>query len=793
VARKRITGIGVGGPLGSASLAWEYADDPVAGLGRGCLVLQGGRLPKVREVIDPVMLGVHPSSPVHAGSRGPAGEPLPERVPAYVPRDVDGELRRRLAVSGFVLVVGDSTAGKSRAAIEAIAALPDHALVVPHNRESVPVAVDKAAGTRRCVLWLDDLERYLGPGGLTRAGVSRLLAGKRAHRVIVATLRAAEEALVFAADAVPENGARQSHREAREVLEQAHRVFLPRIFSQPEQERAWAWAFDPRIADALAHMSVYGLAEYAAAGPELMRDWEDAWSPNTDPRAPSHPRGAALVTAAVEVRRGGYASPLPREVLEAVHDHYLRERGGVLLRPEPLAEAWDWATSPRRATTALLQSSGNQHVHVFDYLLDTVQRRSASGDYPPDSILEVALAAAAPADAGNIADLASYHGRYQLAEAASLGAYRTLEDRLGPEHAATLEARAAHANTLRNLGRYAEYESEHQTITGIAARVFGPEDPLTLGSRTGRAFALIRLRRPAEAEEELRAVQDIATRVLGPEHDATMRSRHLRAIAQHHLGKLAEAEAENRSVLAIWTRVLGPEDMRTLLSRGNLAMVLDSRGQREEAEEEAQAVLEIRTRIFGPEHPETLRSRRARANLLRRAGRNDESESEHQTITGIAARVYGSEDPLTLGSRTGRAFALIRLRRPAEAEEELRAVQDIATRVLGPEHDVTMTSRHLRAIALHDLGKLAEAEAENRSVLAIWTRVLGPENDSTLRCRTNLAAVLQDAGQAEEAEKEAHAVLEIRMRTLGDDHPDTAYVRSLLAQAGKSQEHSGTW
>ena len=110
MARKRITGVGVGGPLGSASVSWEYADDPAAARERGCLVLSGGRLPKVREVADPVMLGVHPSPPVHPGSRAPTGELLLEKVPAYVPRDVDDELRRRLAVSGFVLVVGESTA-----------------------------------------------------------------------------------------------------------------------------------------------------------------------------------------------------------------------------------------------------------------------------------------------------------------------------------------------------------------------------------------------------------------------------------------------------------------------------------------------------------------------------------------------------------------------------------------------------------------------------------------------------------------------------------------------------------
>jgi tetratricopeptide (TPR) repeat protein len=711
---------------------------------------------------------------------------MPERIPAYVPRDVDDELRRRLDVSGFVLIVGDSTAGKSRAASEAIAALPDHVLVVPQDRESVSVAVDEAAGARRCVLWLDDLENYLGPGGLTREGVARVVAGSRSHRVIVATLRAAEEAVLLAGDAGREEGGWQSHRDARKVLEQAHRISLPRIFSPSEQERARARAFDPRIADALAHAGVYGLAEYMAAGPELMRDWEDAWSPNTDPRAPSHPRGAALVTAAVEIRRGGYTSPLPREVLESVHDYYLRERGGALLRPEPLTEAWEWATRPRRATTALLQSFEGQHVHAFDYLLDAVQRRIAPGDHPPDSILGVALAAAAPADADNIADLAYDHGRYHLAEAAWRRAYHAREDHLGPEHADTLATRSSRANALRQLERYAEYESEHRAIAGIAARVYGPEHPLTLESRTGRAFALIRLHRPAEAEEELRAVRETAERALGPEHNVTITSRHLRAIALHELSRLTESEAENRSVLAVWTRDLGPEDVSTLLSRGNLAGVLDAMGRTEDAEAEARAVLEIRTRIIGPAHPYTLRSRQAHANLLRRLGRNEECESEHRAIAGIAASVYGPEHPLTLSGRTGRAFALIRLRRPAEAEEELCAVRDIAERVLGPEHDVTITSRHLRAIALHHLGRLTESEAENRSVLAVWTRDLGPEDVSTLLSRGNLAGVLDAMGRTQEAEQEARAVLEIRTRILGPNHPDTAYTRSLVTRIGKS-------
>ena len=472
MVKKKLTGIGFGTPLVSASLSWEHAgadSDLALQVERGCLVLPGGKLPRVRQVLDPIMMGVHPSSRAHSSGHVADGEPLMERVPTYVRRDVDEDLHQRLANSGFVILVGDSSAGKSRAAYEAIAAvLPDHVLIVPQNRDAVPAAVSTAEGARRCVVWLDDLENYVGPGGLTRMGIARIMASRRAHRVIVATLRAAEEALLTS-DAVGEEGGWRSRRDAREVLELAYRIPLPRMFSRSELERARTQVRDPRIAEALAHADTYGVAEYVAAGPELLRDWEDAWSPNTDSRVPSNPRGAALIAAAIDIRRGGYASPLPCRVLEEVHEHYLHERGGARLRPEPLGDAWAWATRARRATTALLQRVDDEHVQVFDYLLDIVQRSSRPSDYVPDSILQAALAVSAPIDADNIARTAGRNGRFQLAEAASNKAYLAREGMLGAEHRDTLATRAFHADILRELGRNAEFEREHRIVSEVAA------------------------------------------------------------------------------------------------------------------------------------------------------------------------------------------------------------------------------------------------------------------------------------------------------------------------------------
>lgn len=151
MTRKRITGVGIGTPIASASLSWENVDlgnDSAHVLKKGYLVLRGGRLPKVRQVSDPLILGVHPSSRL-TGLTSPEGEPVGERVPTYVPRDIDNELRNQLASSSFVTVVGDSSAGKSRAAFEALSVLGDHILIVPWNREALAVAIDKAPSLNR--------------------------------------------------------------------------------------------------------------------------------------------------------------------------------------------------------------------------------------------------------------------------------------------------------------------------------------------------------------------------------------------------------------------------------------------------------------------------------------------------------------------------------------------------------------------------------------------------------------------------------------------------------------------
>ncbi|KAA2264324.1 tetratricopeptide repeat protein [Solihabitans fulvus] len=332
----------------------------------GCLVIGRGRLPTVRQISDPRWLGVHPANRLADAENGSV-------LPAYVPRDVDEELHGLIARGGFVLLVGDSTAGKTRTAYEAVmATVPDHVAIAPKNRQAVAAAVDRAVRATNCVLWLNDLEHYLGADGLTRDMVAKVLSGQ-GHPVVVATIRSAELSR-FTEEAAGDDQSRQNFREARAVLELAGEgIRVERRFSSPERDRAQDRAWDPRIADALEHSGDYGLAEYLAAGPELLTDWRNGWEPGT------HPRGAALVAAAVDCRRAGLQPPLPARLLDELVEDYLARRGGARLRPESVEQAWEWATRPRRATTALLDGAVKAGFDVFDYLVDVSPQAACSG------------------------------------------------------------------------------------------------------------------------------------------------------------------------------------------------------------------------------------------------------------------------------------------------------------------------------------------------------------------------------------------------------------------------------
>jgi eukaryotic-like serine/threonine-protein kinase len=111
-------------------------------------------LTKVAQAHDPIELGVHRAAAVKTI------DGRIDRVPRFVERDRLADITEALDAGGFVLVVGDSTAGKTRLAYEAMRLqLPGHMCVKPEHPDALAAAIAAAKDARPSVLWLDDLER----------------------------------------------------------------------------------------------------------------------------------------------------------------------------------------------------------------------------------------------------------------------------------------------------------------------------------------------------------------------------------------------------------------------------------------------------------------------------------------------------------------------------------------------------------------------------------------------------------------------------------------------------------
>ena len=370
-------------------------------------VSPSGRLRRVRELDDPIALRVHPAATLE---RNLEGRSVVDQVPPYVPRDVQEQLRAAVKRGGFVLVVGDSTAGKTRAAYEAVRALlPDHVLIAPLGRESSTMILPTILEQRRCVVWLDDLERFLGLGGLTTNAVTRMLSGPNRHVVLMATLRSAEYDRYSAREESTLLGPeREFWRAARDVLDLAVVVEMHRRWSHAELEQAGKYTDDPRIRAALNQTDQFGLAEVLAAGPELTKDWRNAWRPG------AHPRGAALVAAALDCRRAGLHEPMSIDLLAELAEHYLRQHGGALLRPEPQVDALTWATTPSHGTSSLLLPSSQEGRYLaFDYLIDL-----PGLDGIPQSTWDTLIEHATPQHAFDIGQAADQRLQFHIAAVA---------------------------------------------------------------------------------------------------------------------------------------------------------------------------------------------------------------------------------------------------------------------------------------------------------------------------------------------------------------------------------------
>jgi hypothetical protein len=458
---------------------------------------------------DPRRLGVHAAISVS----GVPDEVLPE----YVPRDVDAAefgVRAKVAAAahkgGFVLLVGGSSVGKTRCAVEAVKALlPEWWLT--HPAGPAEVAELATTPTPWMVVWLDELQRYLnGERGLTGA-VMRELVGAPHPAVIIGTLW---PDLYTAYTALPAPGDADPRVREREVLDLAAVVRIAPAFSPAEQDRArTAAARDPRIAIAL-EAAGYGLTQTLAAAPHLVARWEDAQT--------ASPYAWGVLTAALDAARLGARAPLGADFLRAAAVDYCTSQQQAEAPENWFEQALAYAAGKLHGAVAALSPVGADMGQVAGYTIADylIQHASRERRYMrvPASTWDAALSYIRdPADAARLADSASNRLLYRYAIplydlAAGGGDWDAaarlallLAKRGNLDEAVQVLRAPADAGDMLAAGRLADLLADRGDLDGLHARADAGDGPaaarlaLLLAERGDLDGAVQVLRAPADA------------------------------------------------------------------------------------------------------------------------------------------------------------------------------------------------------------------------------------------------------------------------------------------------------
>ena len=677
---------------------------------------------RVDRISDPIRLGVHPA----AWLTHPDGHA--DQVPPFVARDRMPDVEAALKAGEFVLVVGDSTAGKSRLAYEAMrTCLPRHFCVRPADTAALAAAIVVAKQKRRSVLWLDDLDEYLGADGLTRSDLDDL-----GHRVVVlATLRAhLRDEFSARHDPVRPRNERTAARAGREVLDAVTaEVRLDRSWSPLEVATARE-SPDPRIAQAVDVADKHGVAETMAAGPALLRDWHDAWA--ATPRAIGHPhgdaRGAALVSATVDIRRAGHHRPLELAMLRDLHEVYLTARGGASLHPGSWENAVEWATTPLHATSSLIDPETYQ---AFDYLVNEAVQ-DATTPAIPEAVWRTLLEQLAPDDVPEVAWRASYAGYVRHVEPAF---HRVLDSR--HYHAA-----AAVSEVLDDAGQSHAPDLLELTIS----KAEGGDGVST---------------------EDILAMRQSLAWMLGAQisgHGDPERS----------LGIIRQVVRDSESLL-------GRTHPQVQQARLTLARQLGSSGAYQEALSITTDVIALATEDNGPRDPLTLNARFEAAVWTRHLHGDAAGAELFGALLQDAQSIDTASWSLILDTAWNLGGALLDSGDAVGAVEILDQLVAESERAYGRKHAQNLPFRMTHADAVGTAGDPGKALALTREMVEDSTQTLGATHLTTLQAKAQLARWTGEAGDRPAAIELFDGVLGDSTRLFGEDHWLVAEIRTELA------------
>ncbi|WP_175411409.1 hypothetical protein [Streptomyces sp. TRM64462] len=321
---------------------------------------------------------------------------VPGVLPLYVRRAHDEVLRSVVGQAGggasrMVVLVGESSSGKTRACWEAVAELPAgwrlwHPLDPSPAQALANALAEGIAG--HTAIWLNELQWYVGEqagacAGQVAVGLRALLQDSTRGPVLVLGTVWPEFWNVLTAPAGP---GRSSGDAQTRALFEGTGVYVPTAFEAQElQDARTVGGHDVRLADALAHTVDGRIAQYLAGAPALLERYRMA-----------PPAARAVIRAAMDANRLGGAGLVGRDFLQAAAEGYLGDDDYDALGEQWLEEALAYTQQPSKGVRGLLSrvrarqgSDGGDRWRLSDYMdhIGRVERRYAA---PPASFWRAA-------------------------------------------------------------------------------------------------------------------------------------------------------------------------------------------------------------------------------------------------------------------------------------------------------------------------------------------------------------------------------------------------------------------
>jgi tetratricopeptide (TPR) repeat protein len=357
-----------------------------------------------------------------------------------------------------VLLIGSSMVGKTKMAARIIAeefsAWP---VAIPDSRTALADLDASDVTLQHSVIWLDDIDRLIGAGGITDGALRRL---SSAGNIIVGTIRAKAYDQFRPSD--------QLRPPEWDVLSVFEHVFVSRALTPTEQERLAATVDDREIRE---RIQIVGLGEYVGAAGQIAEALK-LGAAGTDPL------GYALILAAADWRRGGMTRPVSTSVLAALAEPHVDQRNLTQLTDHDAFQAGlNWATRDINPNVSLLQPAGPGSYAVYDYVLDLLSAQAAP---IPDASWPIIMA---EADISELVTLGynAYAIYRQFGVAAQAWRKAAFSGHAYPASLAAV-----------NLGVLLAEQGDIEGAKTAFQRAFDFRDPDTMQSSTGSLGALLK-------------------------------------------------------------------------------------------------------------------------------------------------------------------------------------------------------------------------------------------------------------------------------------------------------------